>query len=365
MTPNPAYNQQYITCQQVIDHAFKYCQIKPNEISNTDMLESAFFALNQIVTGWVNYKFLQFNEVILPVKLIENAPYYSLPTEVYDVYDVTVAICGRAYEGSTFSTAGGNPQSAFDDNLQTACTQTLPNGSLGIHLTNPHLINYVGVLSNKDTQYKLKISGSNNGSDWITLNDTQRFIEFKKSPNIMNIRWFNIDNPQVFEYYKIEEYGGATLDITELYFQKSTVSRPIASTGRSDFMNLTFKNRPGTGYLFSLQKTNTNINIQLWGAPSNIVGNQSVDGEMSSYNFLVIRGAKFPFDFNYMSNPIDLNRRYHQTLIDHLALEMAYLYKPELVQSLSAKAQNSYNKAMMLDNDKGGIKITFAPTNYN
>lgn len=369
---NPAYANQTLKVSKVVDQAFRYIGISPNNISGGDMLDAAFYAMNQILEGWVNYKILQMNEIILPVMLENSVPYYPLPTQVYNVYDCQLTVCGRlllGVYGSSTPVAGRGPLYCFDNDINSYCELLSPDGYIQIQAqtinnTQPkYAINFVGILSQKDEYYKLRILGSNDGFQWVELYDTQRQIFFKGAPTTLNTVWFNIRNPQPFAYYKVEEYGGATLSIREIYLESQVTSRTLRSIGRGTYQNLPAKAILSTPFTYTLQKTNTNINIQFWGVPSNIPTLPSeidISQPQSSYNFAILRAAQFPFDVNYMQDEINIQRKFRNAFILFLAAEMAALYKPELEDKLSAKANQEFEKAIMMDNDLGGLRLNLS-----
>lgn len=367
---NPAYNNQTLKVSKIVDQAFRYCDISPNDIGD-DMLEAAFFAMNQIIEGWVNFKILQMNEVILPVMLENNIPYYPLPTEIYNVYDCQLTICGRFLKGdySSSPTTSGSPDLCFDNNINTYCELSETDGfiqisSKSVNSIRPqYVINFVGILSQKDAYYKIVVEGSNDGTNWVQLFDSQRQLFFKGSLTTLNTVWFNIRNPQPFSYYRIRETGGEKLSLREIYLESQQFSRTLRSIGRGTYQNLPTKNLPSTPFTYSLQKTNTNINIQFWGVPSNIptdVNKIDISSIQGAYNFAILRAAKFPFNINYLHDEIDLQRRFRNSFIYLLAAELAALYKPDYEQKLSAKAQTEFTKALMLDNDLGGLRFNLS-----
>lgn len=348
----------------VIEKSYQYLSISPETLTDLHV-DNAFAMMNKIIKEWTNPYFMQINEVLLPVKLINNCPWYPLPPEILNVYDVTVRVGQRFRLGSYSSSAGGNPDLAFDNNIDTIFEQTSPNGSLIIRLKdqqmndNPALISCFGVLSGKSAYYRLKLFGSQTGTDgsWVELYDTKRQIPFSGEPTIMNTRWFTIPSPQSFLYYKLQEVGGETLSIREFYLQRFNLSRPISNIGRSTYQQITTPNQLSQTSICSIQKANDRINLQLWGSPTNVEDDDTSDNT-SNYNFLYVRGSKFPFDFKSMLSEVDMNGRFIGTFIDHLAKELSGMYRQDLYEVRKRIAEESLQKARMQDNDLGGIQFT-------
>lgn len=342
----------------VMEKSFQYLSISPETLTVLHA-SNAFAMMNKIIKQWTNPYFMQMNEVLLPVKLINNCAWYPLPPEILNIYDVSVRTGVRYRTGEYMSLPDGNPSYAFDNNIDTVFTQAQPNGSITIGYTDPISINCFGVLSGKDAYYRLKLSGSNTNLDdsWVQLYDTGRQLPFEGSPTVMNTRWFTIQTPQEFKYYKLEETMGETLSIRELYYEKFNINRPISTLGRSAYQQITTPNNVAQTSICSIQKANDRINVQMWGTPNNVDDDETI-ANSSNYNFLYLRGAKFPFDFKNLLSNVDMNGRFIGTFIDHLAAELSGMYKPDLYELRRKIAEDSLQKARMQDNDLGGIQFT-------
>jgi hypothetical protein len=361
--PNPRYNYTQITARDLIDQAFLYVGVSPAEIDQLKT-KAAIFALNEILSSWINKGVLQFNETIIPVKLQNNVASYTLSDNIYDVYDVTKGSLGRRRNGNAYSTAGGTPANAFDNNFSTACIQTSPNGSLGIEFLdaeNPR-VDYVGVLSGSNTDYTLTIEGSDDNQNWIPLLENTRTQPFKAYKNESGIVWYALKSPQPFKYLQIRETGGATLNIVELYFETYINSIYIAGIGRSNYMQISAKMTPATPSLYSMAKYKNNITISLRGVPVNLPTDQDYPGNSYSNNFLLCRGASLSFTVNYLHNPLEVNSRFIGSLRSALSYQLSILYKPEVAEVLRADSIDIFNKALANDSDGGALY--FQKTSY-
>lgn len=364
--PNPRYNYTQITARDLIDQAFLYVGISPAEIDQL-RTKSALFAINEILSSWINKGILQFNEAIIPIKLQNNVASYTLSENIYDVYDVTKASVGRRRTGLPYSTAGGDAASAFDDNFNTSCVQTSPNGSLGFNFLDPETpeyprIDYVGVLSGTNSEYTLIIEGSDDQITWVPLLENTRTEVFKAYKNASGIVWYSIKSPQPFKYLQITETGGATLNITELYFETYINSIYITGIGRSNYMQIAAKMTQATPSLFSMAKNKDNITLTLRGVPNNLPVNQDYTNNSFANNFLICRGASLNYTVNYLHNPLEINSRFIGALRSALSAQLSILYKPEVAELLRAESIQMFNKALANDNDGGSLY--FQSTEY-
>lgn len=343
-----------MSVSKLIDNAFLLAGVEPALIDD-QKIETALFHINLILTQWVNDKVLQFNEIILPVQLENNVPSYELPIEVYDIYNVSLTQCYRQRTGLVFSTAGGNALNAFDGDLNTFCTQTEPNGYIGIELVSPQIVSFVGIASAFTTEYQLLFEGSLDGVSWIPLYRMDRPQVFSELPTSQKTVWFNLNTPGNYSYYRVQNLGNIPLNIREFYLETYVNSRAVNGISRSDYQDLSAKYVASQVSLYSLVKTNNNIFINVYGLPTNVSPNQEQDNSAGNYNFILARGAKFPYDVRYLKYPLDLQRRFIPSLFFKLAFVLAMYYKPEKAESIMSIYNAYFKTATGTDNDKGGL----------
>lgn len=343
-----------MSVSKLIDNAFLLAGVEPALIDD-QKIETALFHINLILTQWVNDKVLQFNEIILPVQLDNNVPSYELPIEVYDIYNVSLTQCYRQRTGVPFSTAGGIAINAFDGNMNTVCAQTQPNGYIGIILNQPQIVSYVGIASGSTSEYQLLFEGSLDGNSWIPLYQMDRPQVFSELPTSQKTVWFSLNTPGNYSYYRVSNLGNIPLNIREFYLQTYVNSRAVDNISRSDYQDLSAKYVSSQVSLYSLVKSNTNIFINVYGLPTNVSPNQEQGNSAGNYNFIIARGAKFPYDVRYLKYPLDLQRRFIPSLFFKLAFVLAMYYKPEKAESIMGIYSMYFRAATGTDNDKGGI----------
>jgi hypothetical protein len=342
----------------IIESAFQLIGTSPETLTNLHV-DNAFEMMNKIIKQWTNPYFLQFNEVLLPVKLVNNCPWYPLPPEILNVYDLTLRNGRRFRTGEYFTSSGVGVEYVFDNNIDTYFTQSAPNGTITIGFDAPKSVNAFGVLSAVDRYYKFKLWGSNTKQDnsWVLLYDSKRQLQFEGSPTVMNTRWFNIATPQYFSYYKLEETGGETISIREFYLEEFQFSRPLSTIGRSSYQQITTPNQKSSASIGSIQKANDRINVQLWGSPTELQ-DDSDEFNNTGYNFIYLRASRFPFDFKSLLSEVDLNGRFLGTFTDHLSKELAAMYAPNLYDLRKKISDETMMAARMQDNDLGGFQLT-------
>jgi hypothetical protein len=357
--PNPGYNFKDLLVHDIIDQAYLYLGITGAE-QDVKKAKIALFALNEILARWINKGVLQYNELVIPVPLQNNVSTYALTSNIYDIYDVTVASMARHREGTPFSSSGV-AQNAFDDSFTTSCVQTSENGYIGMQFTEDikPVINYVGVLSAVNTTYELTVEGSNDNSNWDELYVSTRNTEFKAKRDKSGIIWFDLLTQAPYEYLRIRETGGATLNITEVYFQSYINSRYIKGIGRSDYMQLSNKQTPGMPSQYSMEKNNDVITLTLYAVPSGIGDDDSYSAARTyyPYNYLLCRGVSLTHSVNYLKDRININSRFISALRTALTAQLSLIFQPEKAQAFMLEAENTFKLALQNDNDLGGFKF--------
>ena len=349
-----AYDFGNMSVSKLIDNAFLLAGVEPALIDD-QKIETALFHINLILTQWVNDKVLQFNEIIVPVQLDNNVPSYELPIEVYDIYNVSLTQCYRQTNGAAFSTGGGTARNAFDGNIDSVCTQTEPNKHLGISLVDEQIVTFFGIASGSTSEYQLLFEGSFDGETWIPLYRMDRPQLFSGLPTSQKTVWFNLNTPGYYSYYRVSNLGNIPLSIREFYLETYANSRAVDGISRSDYQNLSAKYVSSQVSLYSLVKSNTNIFINVYGLPTNVSPNQVQGNSTGNYNFILARGAKFPYDVRYLKYPLDLQRRFIPSLFFKLAFVLAMYYKPEKAESIMGIYNAYFKTASGTDNDKGGL----------
>lgn len=357
MLSNLGFNSSLFKVYELIDDAFRLIGTLPAHISG-DQVDSAVYSLNNILRHWNNKGVLQFDEVMLPLKLLNNNFSYQLPPFIANVYDLNLTIMGRHKSGLPYSVGGGTASAAFDDNLTTSCTQVDTNGSIGMAFPAPVLVKYFGVLSNKTDSYQLAFEGSQDGETWVTLYEMTRSERFNGQKSFQNTMWFTTDVPSEYTYYRMKGLNGKVLDITEFYLNNDKQQIWLSSQPRSTYMQQGARDTMGIPSFYSMKKSNNNIFILLYPVPSIPETDPTDYGDYNNYNYLLMRCAKFPEDVKYIRENLNLQQRFVMALTYALATELSRKYSPDKTQGIIQESMQIFEQAKSTDSDMGGIKFT-------
>jgi hypothetical protein len=352
MLNNPSMGFKYQSAAQLLEQAVQYVGVLPEQLDDQKRI-FAIYSLNEILKSWCNDKTIQFNIIHSMVKLQSNVPAYVLPKMIYQVLDCTRVISKRLTDGVASGLGGGNPSLAFDKDLNTACTQTLENGTIGLQFSTPQIVNYVGVLSNTTKEYFLNIEISNNGTDWISVYRMKRPDFFEGIKNESAIYWIKVITPQPSTYIRIREMGGAILDITELYFEQYQSSIYISDISQDSYDALSNKNTGGLPTTYTTLKENEQVIVTVWAVP---------DEQTLSYNnqsiLMDFRCLQSPLDINYLKYPLAINENFLPALRKKLSYEISLAWKPEISALLKQEYLEEFRKSLATDSDGGNFVIT-------
>ena len=211
--------------------------------------------------------------------------------------------------GVASSSAGGIAENAFDQNLNTACTQNAPNGNISYDfLTNTTIVT-VGMLMNSTAILNPIYEYSVDGITWEESVPTARVpATFSKG----QWYWQDVTFPQTARYYRVRETSGGTLDVVELVFGTAANEIILSRLNKDDYQNLPFKNQTGRPlqYWFDRQ-----ITPQMWVWPAS----------MYSFNSLVVWRRRELQDAGEFTNTLEFPARWLDTVVFTLAARLIYI----------------------------------------
>lgn len=330
----------------LMEQAYRYCGIPPVTL-DYEHQKAALFALNTLLTEWANQGILQFNQTISVVKLEPEKPTYAMPPQIYKLMQAGLYELQRQSIGAPVSSSG-NAALAFDGSLTTACTQTAPNGYLGMTFTAPVMVNMVGVLSNVVRDYQLVVEWSNDNINWIPVYTAPRASTYPAYKDSNSTVWLQLTTPQLARFWRIREIDGHTLDIAELYLMRYERSLLINPSSRYSYFTRPNKNQTAQPSSYTIQKTNDQMLVTLWPVPTSSMG----------YTHLVIMSEQYPLDVNWLRFPLNIQRRFFPAILLNLAHELAHFYAPDKVPMLKERAFIAFQKAVEEDADQGAFELS-------
>lgn len=328
------YNFQSVEVELLIRDAFEQIGVLP-EFITPQKLESARRSINLLLLEWMNKttnlwtiqsEFLSLNEFQIK---------YSLEKYVLDITELNLRTSNRELSGIPESSNGGIALNAFNGDNATACTQDAADGNISYNygVGNTQKITFIGVTSNDDTEYSLAIEYSLDNADWKNLKTIPKQL-YKKGKLV----WFDITAPVNAQAYRIQETGGATLNIQEIYFNNNVLDTVISGVSRDEYLQMPQKNITGRPSIFYFDRTIT-PSLYIWPAPTQY------------YNAIDYSYKKAMQDVGLYTNTLEIPARFYPALVAGLSFKLALKFNNQIAEMLNQEYQNIFNLATVEDSE--------------
>jgi len=257
-----------INVQQLIDHGARRCGKLAEELTSEQQVsarESLFFLLSRLINIGIQYWAI--NKKVIGLQA--NKYIYDLPLGSVDALNVLYRRLNRPTPNETggyTTSAGGTIANAFDNDIDTICTQTSANGNIAVNFgtDNPIYAGSIGILPGVSGTFNVVIEYSIDGSTWSTLYNPGQTVWVDNE-----WLWYDIDPGQNVQYYRIRETGGNTLSVREFYVGNNSTEITMARLNRDDYTNLPNKNfTANQPFQFWVNRTIPQPQLYLWPVPS-------------------------------------------------------------------------------------------------
>lgn len=339
-----------INVQTLIDHGARRCGKLAEELTSEQVLsarQSLFFLLSHLANIGINYWAI--NKKVFGLNADQYI--YSMPLGCIDVLNVLYRTMNRP-NGAYTSSEGGVVANLYDNNVDTYCQQTAPNGNVSINYgpTDPIYIGSIGFLpyvaGGGVATWSVALEYSTDGSTWAMLSDLGT-IEVSDNQWV----WTDIDPGQSVSFYRIRAYSNTTLALRELYFGNNSREIQMARLNRDDYTNLPNKNfTANQPYQFWFDRTIPRPTVYLWPTPSD------------PFIQMTVWYQRQIMDVGALTDELEVPQRWYEAVVFMLAHRMS-LELPQVAMDrvgyLEKMADRYYSEAEAEERDKS--PIYFAP----
>jgi len=289
----------------LLEMAVRRCGKLAGSISAEDMI-MARLELSMLINAMVNrgVPLWTIDKQIYGLNLNQNLLPFTPDT--VDLINVLYRYNNLPSGGVAASSDGGVADYAFDQNLNTACTQTSPDGNISYNFLTQTTVTTVGYLPNVTSDLNLIYEYSVDGVTWVTAISASGVATYTAG----QWYWLDISYPQTAQYFRVRETSGGTLNVTELVFGTSANETVLSRINRDDYQNLPYKNQIGRPlqYWFDRQ-----IIPQAWVWPAS----------QYSFNSLVVWRRRIIQNVGDYTNSLEFPNRFLDYIINSLALRLA------------------------------------------
>lgn len=296
------------TIQQVIDHAYRRMKMAAELVSG----EKIDTALENL---WL----------ILQVLSSRGIPIWRIETQILAFYQGQVSVNPligtvevlnantrilQRLEGSYSTDQGGFPELAFDGDLDTACTQTAPNGAITVDFQNDVTVTTFGLLPAVSGIWDFVYEVSLDGVTWETvLTYTDQAVVARRWQwvDVQIIRW------SAYQFARLRATGGTTLDVLEWFIGNNPQAIPMAPINKDDYFNLPNKSFQGRPVQFWQEMARDNPVLRVWPVPDFAANFYQCEAQ----------AHRMIEDVGEMSMQLDIPARWYDWIVDALAVKQA------------------------------------------
>jgi hypothetical protein len=338
-----------ISVQTLIDHGARRCGKLAEELTSeqvTSSKESLFFLLSNLANRGIQYWAI--DTEIFGTKP-DQAAYY-LPEGSIDALNVLYRNMNRPTPNNFggYSASSGNASNAFDNNTDTKCVQTSPNGDISVDfgIDNSIYSGSIGILPGTSGSFHILFEVSDDGLTWSQLYDcgVETWVD-------NTWLWYNIDPGSTSQFYRMRETGGNTLNVREFYIGNMSREVPMARLNRDDYTSLPNKNfTANQPYQFYFERTIPKPSLNLWPVPS------------SAFVQIVVWYSRQIQDVGALSGELEIPQRWFLAIQSMLAHQMSLelpMIPMDRIAMLKGQADDYLYQAEQEERDKS--PIYFAP----
>lgn len=338
------------TTRQIVDHAFRRCRV-PTQLVTSEPLQIASDLLYLIMSELGNKGILLWtiDKQILP--LYQGSTQVTTPIGTIDVLNLNLRQLQRLTSGTASSTTG-TAENAFDGDLETACTQSAPAGSITFEFDSETNISNLGILPNATGTWDFTIATSVDGVTYTTIYTADDYaatdgewlwVDLYTADTVQAGAAFNAIN-----FVKLTAGMTTTLDVTEFYIANLPSEIPMARINRDDYQNLPDKAMQGRPVQFWLDQQRDVPIIRLWPA---------VQLPYTFYQLVMAR-KRYLMDVGTLQQTLDIPQKWYEAFVAELAARLAMEIQevdPSLIPNLRMAADRAMTVAWTAEGDNSPV----------
>lgn len=346
MATSGTVGQTTFNTRKLLEHAFGRCRVRREAIT-AEMLgigtDCTWLVLSNLAN--LSVQLWAITRTILP--LYENSYQVTLPTGTLDVLTATLRNLARLTDSAiTLTTsAGGTADYAFDDDFETACTQTSANGNISAQWDSAVLVTTAGLLFETAFTGTLNFERSDDGSTWVTILSVADV-----SAAADEWVWYDFDGNLEAEYFRVRASGGGTLDVIEAFFGNNPREITIARLNLTDYANLPDKTSQGSPLQFYLDRQRTQPIMWIWNAV----------GSEYKYNQIIVNRSRQLEDVGTLPQEVEVPQRYYDAIVWMVAERLAWEVVEVKVDPtvLAQRAEKALAEAQRGDTDASPLYLS-------
>ncbi len=263
--------------------------------------------------------------LILQVLSSKGIPVWKIETQILPFYQGQVGVNPligtvevlnantrilQRLTGTYATDQGGDPEFAFDGDLQTSFAQIAPDGSLTVDFENMTTITTFGIMPNVSGVWDFVYEVSEDGVTWETVET------FTDQPMVeRRWQWVDVEITRwaSYQFARLRATGGTTLDVIEWFIGNNPQAIPMAPLNKDDYFNLPNKSFQGRPVQFWQDMQRDNPVLRVWPVPNLAATFYQCEAQVH----------RMVEDVGEMSMQLDIPARWYDWMVDALAVKQA------------------------------------------
>jgi hypothetical protein len=330
--------------RKVVEEAYRRCRIRPQALGPERVqtaLDILFLRLSAMANNGIALWAVQ--KEILPL----YAGTFSVPLPLGSVDLLNVNLRQLQRFSGTASASEGDAENAFDNDLQTACIQTLPDGNIDLELESATQATNFGLMPNATGTWSFEVQGSDDGATWETFYTAEELAVVDGE-----WQWWDIEGMQAWEFFRLQATDGTILNVTEFVIANMPSEIPCAALNRDQYSDLPNKSFLGRPVQYWYDKQIPQPYMRLWPAP----------GEAYTFWQLVCYVHRYVQDVGSLSQELEIPQSWYMAMVARLAGDLAITDEdvdPTLAATLDGVGEREWLKAW--DGQSDGSRTTLMP----
>lgn len=334
------------TAQNLLEEACGRAGIPPEGITS-EIVEKFLDQLNLFFTTFPNRGFQLWKRQKLILPCYQSTNQMPLPGG----YNVVTTLTRRTLfrqTGTAFTTEGGTASYAFDDDFDTACTQTAVDGSIGAEFDSETVVNTIGVLSGTSGAWDFFFEYSQDGVTYTALDSTS--VTYTAAGEWL---WFDLDGGPVDGalFWRVRSVGDVPLSIAELYFGNTPQEINLGQWNLDDYSNMPNKTQGGQVTNWYQQRDVSVPILYVWPTPNST----------AKYDTLVVWATQYLDQVTAITQGLDLPLRWYDAVTAEMARRLCRSLKEADLKRYPMLAQEAVEAMWLAQAEERDP----APTNYD
>lgn len=356
MLSSNSYEFKNTPIDELILEAFERVGIAGNEITG-EQIKSAIRSSNLELIEWQGRTPLQFLKKMFLVEVKPNESTVAVDPNTTKIVDVIFTQPMRLNSGGEAASSSvptsGSAQNCFSNQLLQGCVLTGANSwisySYPITMQSYPCISYVGIdILPTNAQYQIVVEYSYDNETWVN-GYTDSLRTYLKN----RTTWLVVEKTSNARFWRIREVSNSpTFEISQIYFcttnSQGFGDRAMDILSQSDYMALSFKNGPASGYPTSCFY-NPQISPYMKLYP--VLSPSMISNSRIRFNCILYSAYQFVQTVDEMFLNFNIPPAFYEALVAGVAKRLAEKFKPEKYEMLSRIAAERFGVAGMVDSN--------------